>query len=183
MDWVQLANNYNGAITAGVALAGLIWAVIKFRTRGEHLARIQFDVTAKVIDIHNEHAVVAIKLTLANKGNVPIKINKFYLKVFGFHGDDPFVVFDPREKGPKDSSVDFKHFLHSQNMLESKKSKWFYTFIRPKVVQDYNHVISVPLEMRYIRVRGKFFYNFGKFTPHTAANVIKIEAPQGESEK
>lgn len=173
----EFVQTFEGAITVLVAVATLIWGIYKFLHRGEHLPRIQFDIKARIIDIHNKHALVLIKPALNNKGKVPIGIYDFSVKVYGFMADDPFTSYELKDADTteRDSRVVFKHLIHSKSILPSN---WNFTFIRPNVIQNYNLVVSVPTTMRYIRVRGKFFYDMEKTTPHTSAVVIKLEPPR-----
>ncbi len=183
MDWVNVISVFADVAIAGVAVAGLIWAVIKFRTREEHLPRIQFDITAKVIDIHNDHAVVIIEPSIDNKGNVPLNIGHFETNVFGFLAHDSFIPYV--EEGlnnlNKESRLRLHHLIHSQNMM-GKNCKCI--IVRPNTLQVYNIMISIPITMRYIRVYSEFFEDDKeKRVLYTKAVAIKIEAPQGESEK
>lgn len=172
-----------GILLAAVTSVGtLIWGIYKFSIRREHEPRIQFDIKAKVIDIHNKHAVVLIKLSLNNKGAVPLKIYEFSTKVKGFLATDALskqeIKINPKDKSQYvaiDGTINFNHELYQSSSLPAN---WNYTFIRPNVVQNYERVISVPLTMRYIKVNGRFFYGILTRTIHTAETVIKIEAPK-----
>ncbi len=167
---LEFLQTFTALITGAVAAVGLYWTIAKIISRKEHHARIAFNITANVIDIHKKHAVVSIDTSLDNKGHVPLTIPKLLIKVYGFHSDDSFHANKDEKKG-----LNFSHKIHDSSMLPST---WNFTFVEPNVMQKYHRVIAVPIEMRCILIIGKFYYDWSMHTPHTTATVIKIELPK-----
>ncbi len=169
MSGLEPLNWINYATTFIVAIAGMWWAVTKFFWHKEHYPRIQFDITAKVIDIHQKHAVVSILSSLHNKGNVPLSISRINMEVRGFRCDD---AFGNCNTDAPNARIDFTHTIHNASTLPKGRTK---ISVFPGIIQQKNTAISVPLTMRYVYINAKF-YNDNNNWEHSTSTVIKIES-------
>lgn len=150
------------------ALFGAWWAVEKLRRRDEHFPRVNFEVGANFIGEQDGKVLAEVVAVIENKGIVPFKMKNLTFTLRGLSDRDAVL---PRQDSER-SEINFPHKLASGSLVPSD---WPFSFVYPGVRTEYNFVTTVPPEMAFIRVQGRFLYLTGRpGETHHAARTLAV---------
>jgi hypothetical protein len=116
-------------------------------------------------DSSNQNILVAT-LQIQNIGEVRLKSNKIKLSVRGINKQTKLKIGDEKIL----HQIIFKEKIYEENLVPKE---WEYTFIDPGVTQDYQYVILIPKDFKYLLLESKIYFNKKDF--QLTSNIIKIK--------
>ncbi len=164
-DYISITKD----IIASIAIiVGGGWTLWKFVIQRESHPKIEFQLDLRVLGKYDNRIIVETVATIENKGLVRHYINDFSFNLLYLKAGDKIEIGDER--------------INEQVLFKKEVSKkywippdWYYSFIDPKVKQEYTYVTSLPIDSEYALLYGQFHYPKSKGDFHTAQKTFKIE--------
>ena len=166
MSWTGFFEVVGQITTLLVAVAAAWWGFERWRRRDEHFPRIELEVSARFIGIHQNRMITEIVATLENKGVVPLRYKSFTFKVRGISRSDQLTHGDERIR----YQLLFPHLLAEGTLVPDH---WEYSFVYPGVRTEYNYVIDLPVDVPYVRVQAHLDYML-RGESHHAAKILSM---------
>jgi len=144
-----------------------IWVLWNYFFKRSFAPKIKMKLSGDIFDkdSSNQNILVAT-LQIQNIGEVRLKSNKIKLSVRGINKQTKLKIGDEKIL----HQIIFKEKIYEENLVPKE---WEYTFIDPGVTQDYQYVILIPKDFKYLLLESKIYFNKKDF--QLTSNIIKIK--------
>jgi len=144
-----------------------IWVLWNYFFKRSFAPKIKIKLSGDIFDkdSSNQNILIAT-LQIQNIGEVRLKSNKIKLSVRGINKHTKLKIGDEKIL----HQIIFKEKIYEENLVPKE---WEYTFIDPGVTQDYQYVILIPKDFKYLLLESKIYFNKKDF--QLTSNIIKIK--------
>ncbi len=163
---------YAEALQALVLLAGVVWAIWRFRIELPTKPRIELDVDVEFLGPQLGQHLASIAIQVHNRGAVNHQIEQLEIKIRGLKGDAPLEVLPGLAQ-----RVNFPHKIVEANNI---MGKYKYYFIRAGVQQRIHYHTAIPEGVRYILVWAAFHYSRAG-DKHTVERIFEVKTNAASS--
>lgn len=155
-------------IQAGVIIAGVGWAIYRFRAEGTHQPRIEFNIDAQFLGPERDYYAVQIVIHANNKGLRVRRFPSIRILARGIergHNIEEWKGREPRLFLP-DKLIDDAEVVFKEN--------YSHIFVEPGVNQDITYLTRIPAKYRFVSLRAEFRYDDER--THSTERLFDIDA-------
>lgn len=160
------------ALQTIIILAGVVWAIWRFRIELPTKPRIELDVDAKFFGPQQGQYIIGINIQVRNKGTVSHTIDRLELNIRGIKPNGSVL---PHPDEDMEQRVNFPEKIFRSNNIIYSDYKYY--FIRAGVQQTIFYHTAVPEDIRFVRVWAAFHYRgMDENHKHTVERIFEVKA-------